>query len=56
MPAPAIEPNLKSEFTMTSPLYNASVPVMLPSAIRTKPPLIPEYHIYIAGILSWIAR
>ncbi len=29
MPAPAIVPNLKSEFTMTSSLYNASVPVML---------------------------
>jgi hypothetical protein len=30
---------------------------MLPSlAIRRKPPMIPEYHIYIAGILSWIAR
>ncbi|CAM4395403.1 DUF1993 domain-containing protein [Comamonas aquatilis] len=29
MPVPAIVPNLKSEFTMTSPLYNASVPVML---------------------------
>ena len=28
MPAPAIVPNLKREFTMTSPLYNASVPVM----------------------------
>lgn len=28
MPAPAIEPHLKSEFIMTSPLYNASVPVL----------------------------
>lgn len=23
---------------------------------RPKPPLIPEYHTFIAGILSWIAR
>ena len=28
MPAPAIEPHLESEFIMTSPLYNASVPVL----------------------------
>ncbi|MGQ3179071.1 MAG: DUF1993 family protein, partial [Blastomonas fulva] len=27
-PTPAIAPNFKTDLTMTSPLYNASIPVM----------------------------